>query len=69
MCKCFAQYFIQNPKIRNITLKTIAISCAQWERWTSYDMIKHHTIIIKVDRFSKIALAALTYKHRLVMFN
>ena len=49
--------FEQNTKTRNIILKTeqTAVAYTQWDRWASYDVIKHHIIttdvITKYHRF------------------
>ena len=44
--KCSYILFLIKYKIRNIIMKTeqTTIVYAQWDRWTSYDMMKHHMI-------------------------
>ena len=48
--KCSYILFLIKYKIRNIITKTeqTEIVYAQWDRWTSYDVIKHHMITTDV---------------------
>ena len=48
--KCSYILFLIKYNTRNIIMKTeqMTIVYAQWDRWTSYDVIKHHMITTDV---------------------